>query len=147
RRNVVSGGVRSTCQVQTAGDGSTWLPASYARTRNVCAPAASGPGIVRGDVQSDQTIGVSSEHSKVAPAWLAANVNDASVAVVARGGPLVIIVSMTAGSPLSRRTTKPRAGPPPELNPSTAIENVVPPSAEILTLLKLPAPVSSSFER
>src|ERR671915_1260417 len=81
----------SIVQAYTAGVGSTFSAVSTARTSSTCAPAAS-PVSRWGEVQSPKPP-PSSWHSKVEPAWLAKNVNSASMLVVIRPGPVTMVVS------------------------------------------------------
>jgi hypothetical protein len=61
-----------------------------ARTRNVCAPIASGP-TVRGLVHAVQVAAVSRRHWNVAPETGLENANVALVSVVGLGGPEVMV--------------------------------------------------------
>ena len=88
--SAVSGGVVSTVSARTAGEASTFVAGSVARTSNVCAPSARAN--VAGELHAANAA-PSTRHSNVEPASVAVNANVGVVVFVGPTGPLVIAVS------------------------------------------------------
>lgn len=88
---LVSGAVRSIVQVEAAGVASRFPAGSFARTLNVCNPAAS-PVYAFGDVQAPYPV-PSRSHSNVAVASGDEKVKEAEVEFVGEAGPEAIVVS------------------------------------------------------